>query len=139
MIIKKTEDCFFVRVYKEYLGEFDFFDRSNIQELFQKILKKILNKYELKGLLDVDVYVNDEFGLIIEIKEFSSYFDEIDMQIHFHIGSIFLTEIELEDVFSWKDIYYYQGKFYKVYQGLIDSSILYKESEEIIEKGIKVC
>lgn len=139
MIIQKTEDCFCVKVYKEYLGEFDFFDKDSIQELFQKILKRILEQYELKGILDVDVYVNDKFGLIMEIREFSSYFDDIDMHLHFHIGSVFLTEVDFDNIVSWKDIYYYQGKFYRVYQGLIDSSILYKESEEIIEKGIKVC
>lgn len=138
MIIQKVDDCFCIKIYKEYLEDFDFFDKTSIQDFFQRILIKILERYEVRGLLDVDVYVNDEFGLIIEMKEISSYFDEIDMQIHFHMNCVFLTEIELEDIFSYKDIYYYQKKFYGVYKHLTDSSILYKESDEIIEKGIKV-
>lgn len=139
MVVQKLENGFLVKVYKEYIDKFDFFDKDNIQELFQKILTKILEKYELKGLVDVDVYVNNEFGLIIEFQEIHSYFEDIDLQIHFHIGSVFLFEIELNDIFSYSDVYYYKGKFYGSYHGLIDSSIFYKGIDEIIEKGIKVC
>ena len=139
MIIQRTDDCFFVKIYKEYLGDFDFFNKNAIKKLFQKILIKILDKYHIKGFLEVDVYMYNEFGLIIEMRDLSSSFDEIDMHIHFHIDSVFLTEIDIDDIYFYKDIYYYNNKFYKIYDNLIDSSIIYKNSEHIIKKGIKIC
>ena len=140
MIIQKKDDCFLIKIYKEQLGDFDVFDRENITDLFQKILIKLLDKYDIKGLLDVDVFVDLVYGMIIEIREIYSYHDEVDMQIHFHLDSVFLNEIIFSDEMDIRNVYYYQGKFYKTYDGTDDSQILYQdlECEEIIDKGIKL-
>ncbi len=140
MIIQKIDDCYQIKIFKEVLGDFDVFDRKEIEKLFQKILIKLLKKYEIKGLLDVDVYVQPLYGMIIEMKEVYSYFDEIDMRIHFHLEAIFLNEVSDSEVLKSSEIYYYKGKFYKVYDGIGDSCLIYKEDEceEIIEKGVKL-
>lgn len=138
MLVQKLDSIFLIKISKYYLKEFDLFDKEQIQELFQQILTKIHKKYFLKGLLDVDVYVDPHYGLIIEIEPIDNYFDEIDLQIHFHLGLVFLNEVSSEDILNNKDIYYYKGKFYTFYQDYNDSQVIYKESDEILEKGIKI-
>lgn len=138
MIIKKLDDCYIVKVFKEKLGAFDAFDKSCIEKLFQGILKKLLKRYSIYGLIDADVYFDRLYGMIIELREVYDYFEEIDLRIHFHLDSVFLVEVEENDIDTLKDIYYYRGKYYKTYDKMIDSPIIYKDSEciEIMEKGI---
>ena len=139
MIIRKIDDYFLIKFYQEEMGEFDVFDIENIKSFFQKIFDKLRKKYKLKGLVDVDVYVNLDYGMIIEIHPVCNYFDDIDMKIHIHLGSIFLVEIDMNDVLDYEDVYYYKGKFYGNYLGICDNEVFYKDTEEIMEYGIKVC
>ena len=37
------------------------------------------------------------------------------------------------------DDYYYKGVFYGNYLGLCDNEIIYKDTKDIVQKGIKVC
>ena len=137
MIIKKLDDCYIIKIFKEELGDFDAFDKKCIEGLFQKILKKIIKKHSIHGLLDADVYFDRLYGMIIELREVYDYFEEIDLRIHFHLDSAFLVEVE-NDINSLKDVYYYQGKYYKTYDKMMDSPVIYRDSEciEIMEKGI---
>ena len=138
MIIQKLDDGYIVKVFKEKLGDFDAFDKSCIEELFQGILKKLLKRDSIHGLIEADVYFDRLYGMIIELREVYDYFEEIDLRIHFHLDSVFLVEIDENDIDTLKDIYYYRGKYYKTYDKMIDSPIIYKDSEciEIMEKGI---
>ena len=117
---------------------FDAFDKSCIEKLFQGILKDLLKKYSVHGLIDADVYFDRLYGMIIEFREVYDYFEEIDLKIHFHLDSVFLVEVEESDINILKDVYYYQGKYYRIYDKIMDSPIIYKDSEciEIMEKGI---
>ena len=137
MIIQKLDDYYIIKIFKEKLGDFNPFDKSCIEKLFQKILKKLLKNYSIHGLIDADIYFDRLYGMIIELREVYDYFDDIDLKIHFHLDSVFLVEID-DDIKSLKDVYYYQGKYYKTYDKMIDSPIIYKDSEciEIMEKGI---
>ena len=137
MIIQKLDDYYIVKIFKEKLEEFNPFDKNCIEKLFQKILKKLLKNYSIHGLIDADIYFDRLYGMIIELREVYNYFDDIDLKIHFHLDSVFLVEID-DDIKSLKDVYYYQGKYYKTYDKMIDSPIIYKDSEciEIMEKGI---
>ena len=137
MIIQKLDDYYIVKIFKEKLEEFNPFDKNCIEKLFQKILKKLLKNYSIHGLIDADIYFDRLYGMIIELREVYDYFDDIDLKIHFHLDSVFLVEID-DDIKSLKDVYYYQGKYYKTYDKMIDSPIIYKDSEciEIMEKGI---
>lgn len=139
MIIQKLDDVFVIKVYNALLEDFNIFDIDSVKEFFRSIVNKMKTKYDLRGIVDVDVYVNDKYGMIIEMKEISDYFDEIDMRIKMHLNSLFLTEINSNEVLDYDDVYYYKNKFYGNYIGIVDSDVIYKDSEDIINKGIKVC
>ena len=139
VVIQKIDDFFLIKIYKDYMGDFNVYDRDSIKNFFQDIFNKLKDKYHLSGLVDVDVYVNLLYGMIIEIHPICNFFDEVDMRIQIHLNSIFINEIQMNEILDYENVYYYKGKFYRVYQGLSDSEILYKDIEEILEKGIKVC
>ena len=138
MIIQKLDDYYIVKIFKEKLGDFNPFDKSCIEKLFQKILKKLLKNYSIHGLIDADIYFDRLYGMIIELREVYDYFDDIDLKIHFHLDSVFLVEIEYDYFNKMNDVYYYKGKYYKVYDKIIAGPIIYTDSEctEIMEKGI---
>ena len=137
MIIKKEDNLFIIKILKENLKDFDIFNQDLIREVFQNLLIKLKSKYTINGLLDVNVYLNEDYGVMIEIEPLISYKDEIDMKIHFHIDCIFMYEINPEDLYNNKDIYYYQNKYYSIYHKIVDSPIIYK-TETILKKGIKI-
>ena len=139
MIIKKCDDYFLIKVFKEEIGDFNIFDMDDIRVFFQSIFDKLRKKYDLHGLIDVDVYVNDDYGMIIEMMPIDSYFDEIDIRIKMHLSNVFLINIDSNSILDYKDVYYYKGNFYGNYISLCDNEVLYKDTEEIINKGIKVC
>lgn len=139
MIIQKLEDYFLVKVYKEIIGDFNIFDVDDIQVLFQDVFDKLKKKYDLKGLLEVDVYIHLEYGMILEIRPICDYFEEVDVRIHIHLDSDFLVEIPMEEIINQEEVYYYQGKFYGPYLESSDSEVFYKNTDEIRNKGIKVC
>jgi hypothetical protein len=139
VIIQKIEDYFLIKVYKECMGDIDLFDMDGVQDLFQKIFLKIRDKYELSGLIEVEVYVHGKYGMIIEIRPICNYFDEVDVKIHVHLDSTFLVCIDALDILDYEEVYYYQDKFYGVYTKMSDSEILYKDIEEILDQGIKIC
>lgn len=139
MIIRKCDDYFLIRVSNDMVNNINIFDIESIKELFKSIIDKLRKKYDLHGLVDVDVYVNDSYGMIIEMRMLADYFDEIDMKIKMHLNSLFLTEISSNDVLDYEDVYYYRDKFYGNYLGLVDSNIIYKDTDDIISKGIKLC
>lgn len=116
------------------LNESDYYNQEKISDLFKKIILKIKEKYNIKGLLDIDVYINKYYGMIIEIEVLYSELEEIDMRIHFHLDTIFL--IETND-YNSKDLYYYENKYYTIYNNISDNNIIYK-SNDILTKGIRI-
>ena len=139
MVIRKCDDYFLIKIFKDNIGDFNIFDMDSVKELFQSIFDKLRIKYDLHGLIDVDVYVNDRYGLIIELYPIDSYFDEIDMRIKMHLKDVFLVSIDSNSILDYEDVYYYEGKFYGTYSGNNDSEVFYKNIEDIMLKGIKVC
>ena len=65
--------------------------------------------------------------------------EDIDVDITIHINNNFLIEIDSNAVLDYKDVYYYNGKFYGIYLGISDNDVIYKNIDEIINNGIKVC
>lgn len=139
MIIRKCDDYFLIKVSKDRVEEFNVFDMDSVKEFFKSILGKLRKKYDLHGLVDVDVYVNEFYGMIIEMRIVADYFEEIDMRIKMHLNSLFLVNIDSSAILDYDDVYYYEGNFYGNYSGVVDSDIIYKETDDIISKGIKVC
>ena len=140
MIITKEDQLFLVKIFKEYLPkDFDVFDKEGIAQLFKDVFMKLKKKYQLNGLCEVDVYVNSDYGMIMEIEQIYAYSEELDVNVHFYLDCVFLSEIEMDDIKDYQDVYYYDGKFYGIYQGLKDSSVIYKDCFLLMEKGIKIC
>lgn len=139
MIIRRYDNYYLVRVFKDTLNDFNIFDVGSIKKFFGNVFKKLNKKYKLSGLYDVDVYVNELYGMVIEIVSIDSLFDDIDMRINIHLSNDFLVEIYNNDILDYEDVYYYKGKFYGNYKDLCDNEVIYKDSDEIISNGIKVC
>ena len=137
MIIQKIENKYIIKIIKKEINKFDYFNKEEIQNLFQKIISKLKEKYTIKGLLDIEVYVNKKYGMIIEIEEIEVFDDEIDLNIHFHLDSFFLEEINPIEIKNKKEVYYYDNKFYSPYTKISDSIVIYK-TNEILNKGIKI-
>ena len=128
-----------VKIYKSYLNDFDIYNKDNIIELFKDIFITIKDKYNLLGLFDVDIYVNEEYGLIIEIHNSCSYDFEIDVKINVHLDSLFLSEINSNEILDCNDVYYYNDKFYGLFKEFSDRDVIYKNTNIIINNGIKIC
>lgn len=139
MIIKKCDDYFLIKVFKEINDNFDVFDIDGIKDLFYEIVKKLKVKYNLKGLYRADIYINSYYGIIIEMVLIDSFDDNIDVDITVHINNNFLIEIDSNSILDYNDVYYYNGKFYGIYLGISDNEIIYKDIDKIINDGIKVC
>lgn len=138
MIISKNGDLFIVKVYREYVNNFDIYDMDSILELFKGVLGKLKDKYKISGLCIIDVYVSEIFGMIIEVNNVYKYQNEIDVKITFHIDSIFMMEIDIDDLKNYDEIYYYKEKYFTNYNKDIDSNIIYKDSLDIVNKGIRL-
>lgn len=139
MIISKEDKLLVVKIFKEYLpGDFDIFDKDCIREMLKDVLVKLKRKYQLSGLLDIDVYINSDYGLILEIDNICFFSEEIDANIQIHLDCIFMNEIGMDEVRKYKEVYYYDGHFYGIYQGICDSDVIYKDCLNLMEKGIKV-
>ena len=138
MIIRKCEEYFLIKVFNEYLGDFNVFDIEDIKVFFGELFKKLIKKYDLHGLIDAYLYINNDYGMIIELYELDSYFDDIDVKININFSDLFLVNIDNKDILDYEDVYYYNEKFYGKYKNISDSEVLYKNTDEIINKGIKV-
>lgn len=140
LIINNDGSLFIIKIYKESIDNFDLFDIDNVTDIFKDILVKIKRKYNVSGLCDIDVYVNYDFGMIIEINNVYKYGKDIDVKIRFHIDSYFMNEIDFDPdaINLYEDLYYYNNKYYTMYNKLWDSNIIYKDCEDIVNKGIRI-
>ena len=107
-------------------------DKVNLDIYFKKLFLRIKNKYnlELNGYYDINVYIDNNYGSIIEIEnedlDYYNYFNQIDMEIKVN-NTTFLYEIDYEyldkELLS-KSIVYKQNN--KLYFKITDKSILNK-------------
>ena len=139
MFIRKCDDYFLIKIFRDSVGDFNIFDMDSIKRLFQTIFDKLRIKYDLHGLIDVDVYVNCNYGLIIELKPIDSYLEDVDMRIKMHLRDVFLVSIDSNSILDYEDVYYYDGKFYGTYIENSDNEVIYKDIDDVIFKGIKIC
>lgn len=139
MIIQKLNNCFLIKISKSEVGDLNIFDIDDIKGLFKSIFTKLKKKYDLHGQIDAEVYVNNNYGLIIELYLIDDFFEEIDIRIKMHLNSLFLVNIDCYNILDYDEVYYYDGKFYGTYLENTDSDIIYKKTEKIIKDGIKVC
>ena len=138
MIISREDNLFIIKIFKDYLNDIDIYDKDSIVSLFRDILLKLRKRYRLEGLFNIKVYINDDYGMIMEVDNVYKYKDEIDVKISFNIDSIFLYEV-CDYSNSKGSIYYYNDKYYSDYMNdYCDSEIIYKDSLNIINEGIRI-
>ncbi|MBQ6495262.1 MAG: hypothetical protein IJI49_04600 [Bacilli bacterium] len=136
MIITKNGDLYIIYIYKSH--DIDIFNYDDISFLLKKVFNKLKTKYNLKGLCNVDIYLNDEYGMIMEIKNIDRDLEYFDIKVCFHLDSLFLNEIAYTYNNDYDEIYYYNDKYYTIYNKNIDSNVIYKDVLTIINKGIKI-
>jgi len=154
MICKVIDkDFYIVKAFKDI--NFDIYDHDEIKTFVTDLFNKILNKYKLNGIIKLNIYIDDMYGMIIEIKKESDLIIKklIDIKIKFNLNISFLYEVDyfylLENNLINQNIYYYNNKFYleiidnindKDYLKLLDNSLIVYNDEinDIINKGIKL-
>ena len=139
LIFSKEDKFLLVKIYKNYFEKFDVYDKEQVMELFKNIFVIVKNKYKLSGFFDASIYVNDDYGMIIEIDNLDFYKGEVDVKIKFHLDSLFLMEINSNEILDYENVYYYNEKFYSDYNINLDREVIYKDAYDIINNGIRVC
>lgn len=104
-----------------YLKNIKFDLQNNVEQQFKRLFIKVKNIYniEMCGYYEVTVYLNDIYGMIIEIeKDTDDYVklfgDTVDMKITFKFDSSIyykLSEYKEFDIDNY-NIYYYDNNFY---------------------------
>lgn len=144
----------------KYLEKINFDLKNNVEQQFKKLFIKIKNKYniEMSGYYEVTVYLNDKYGMIIEIEkdddEYVKLFgDTVDMKITFKFDSSIFYKLEEYIIYKINNyfLYYYNDEFYveltdnskydyREYLKLLEnSSIIYgSEIKKIKNKAIKL-
>lgn len=134
-MVKITNDVIIVFL-MHYLS---FDDKDKLEDEFKEVLDKLekIYKIEIKGNYKINVYKDKIYGVILEIKkdsEYYDYFNTIDMTINI-IESDFLYEVN--DYFNnvKGDIYLYNDKIYldidskeDLYKIIESSKVIYKEN-----------
>ena len=136
MIISKCDNLFIVHILKNNIGNINIFDIENVTSFFKKIIMIIKNKYDIKGFCNIFVYYDDKYGMILEIDNYCNYMVELDIKIEFHLENNFM--IEIDDIDSYDNVYYYRGKYYTNYRDDSDNEIIYKDTFKIIYNGLKI-
>lgn len=151
---KISNDYHIINIYKDYIN-FDIYDQNEVKEFIYSLYMTKLKKYNLKGILEFNIYIDTNYGMIIEIKKRSNllFEDIIDIKIKFNLNLSFLYEIDyfyiLENNLNNQKIYYYKNKFYleiintlnkeEFIKILDNTTIIYDNKiNNIISKGIKL-
>lgn len=152
MIISKSDSDYLIKLLDNNI---DIYNREDLEEITKKIYKKIIKKNKLNNLILLEFYVDKLYGIIIILKDYKkliTFNDEIEIKITIHTDTPFLYKIDYLDIKKYKlekeNIYYYENNFYlqiksdlskrKYFNILELSEIIYENSYEIINKGIKI-
>ena len=128
---------------KIYLNQIDFEDKEKLEIYFRKLLKTLKEFYKINinGYYEINVYVDNNYGVILELKK-----EEIQLIVH---NTVFLYEIEdyfwIEKELKNKILLYkYNKKIYMVINHNIDdillgkiienSNLKYKDNQKIIKE-----
>lgn len=107
---------------------------SKFEDNFKDIFEMLKHNYniEINGCYDIDVYIDKNYGVVIEMKKEDFDFDcynQVDMTISFH-NQKFLYE--LEDIEYNKKIYKYRNKYYSD-KYIPEHSILVYKTDDILK------
>lgn len=130
-------------------------DKTKLENYFKRLFLKIKDRYNLKlsGYYNINVYLDDYYGSIIEIEnedlDYYNYFNQVDMEIKLN-KTTFLYEIDFDyinkEILEKTIVYKVNNKLYfkvkdkNIVNKIIEcSKIIYNEQvKEIIKKSEKV-
>lgn len=119
MYIKKiNNNKYRAKILNEKLNNIDIYNIEEVEKFIKQLVLKLKKKYKVKGELILDIYIDINYGMIIDINIDDYYYDDlINIKINFHIYDIFLYELDYFDItniLKTKDkcIYYYNNKYY---------------------------
>jgi len=123
-------DKIIIYLNNEYL-KYKNYDISKIEEYFKSIFQTLKCCYNLEiyGYYEIDVYIDKNYGIVIEMEKDDIDFechDQIDMRVTFH-NQKFLYQIE--DIEYNKKIYKYKNKYYIKKYNIEYSIPIYKTDE----------
>ncbi len=141
---------------KEYLEFINFNFKENVEKEFKKLFLKIKDIYNLniKGYYEVTVYINDIYGIIIEMEkdddEYMKLFGEsLDMKIKFKFDSEIYYKLDEYKNYNIDNyhLYFDNKNFYielldkidyKAYLDLIENSVIvYGEDIKEIKSNLE--
>lgn len=144
MIINKLDNDYLIKIYKSSIDNINIYDIDDIYTLVKLIIKKIIKNNNLSGNYQVNIYINDIYGMIIEFNKLEDN-HYIDIKINIYIDSIFLYESDINYLDNYNDnIYYYLNKYYLLPKKNninlleVDNIIYGKKVYDILNKGIKI-
>lgn len=123
-IIKRNENTFIFLIPMQLFNKVKFDDKKNLEIYFQDFFLKLkdIYKFNIGGFYIIDIYVDDNYGAILEVtKEDIDYFEylnsSIDMKVSkpkkvkflYEIEDLFLIDKKILNKF---DIYFYKNKYY---------------------------
>lgn len=144
MIINKLDNDYLIKIYKSSIDNINIYDIDDIYTLVKSIIKKIIKNNNLSGNYQVNIYINDIYGMIIEFNKLEDN-HYIDIKINIYIDSIFLYESDINYLDNYNDnIYYYLNKYYLLPKNNninlleVDNIIYGEKVYDILNKGIKI-
>ena len=96
---------------------------DNLNEIYHRI-REIFSNVKPQKELSID-----------ELVQLYSHDDDFLKDLHYINQSL----IDINNILDYEDVYYYKGKFYGTYLGLCDNEVFYRDTDDIVRYGIKVC
>ena len=155
MKIEEKDNKLIVFLNKKNKKDFNFKDKIKLEKKFQSLflkLKKIYN-LEISGTYDIEIYIIEKYGLILEIEkqeEYINYCDYVDMNIKISKYNEIIYKLKNyeKNIINSSTIYVYSDELYIVPkknefqligQIIENSEIIYgKEAKKIKAKAKKI-
>lgn len=126
-----------------YIKNIDFDNNKDVTNYINGVLKKISDCYhiQLKGFYKIYVYINEIYGIILEVMKMDDYgdydVDSVDLKIIIKNKSKFFLETSNYDIVkNMKEFYLSNNKYYFDIKYIINDFNKYIEHFDIIYKDI---
>ncbi len=155
MICNMIDENFYILKIFNDNDNFDIYDHEFIKDFTKELFDNILKKYDIRGDVLFNIYIDNLYGIIIEITSNNDILSEdlVELKIKFNLNISFLYEVDYfylyENKLTNQNIYFYKDKFYleiineinrKDYLELLDNSYVIYDNQinDIVNNGIKL-
>lgn len=138
-----------------FLGKenFDLDCKDELEDYLKKFFNRLKEYYdiEVKGFYDIYIYIDKNYGVVLDINrddiDFEPIFNSIDMKIILKKEN-FLYKLDEYKYEHYGNIYYYDGAYYlEIFRKISDidfmylmeeANVVYKDIDIIKKRGKKV-